>query len=133
MKKVLVAALAMTLSCSVIALGQDTGKASKKSKSSAGNTQTLTGYVTDKKCSSDPAKAKDAACVKTCLNGGDTMAFLNDKDQSVWTVKNPDALKGHEGHHVSVKAAVDSTDNSITVQGKPKMVKEQGSSAKPSA
>ena len=34
----------------------------------------------------------------------DGKTFTNDKDQKAWTVQNPEALKGHEGHHVSVKA-----------------------------
>jgi len=36
----------------------------------------------------------------------DGKTFTNDKDQKAWTVRNPEALKGHEGHHVSVKAHV---------------------------
>ena len=36
----------------------------------------------------------------------DGKTFTNDKDQKAWTVQNPEALKGHEGHHVSVKAHV---------------------------
>ena len=30
------------------------------------------------------------------------MVIVTDKDQKVLTVDNPDALKGHEGHHIAV-------------------------------
>ena len=30
------------------------------------------------------------------------MVVVTDSDQKVLTVENPDALKGHEGHHVAV-------------------------------
>jgi hypothetical protein len=36
----------------------------------------------------------------------DGKTFTNDKDQKAWTIQNPEALKGHEGHHISVKAHV---------------------------
>jgi hypothetical protein len=31
-----------------------------------------------------------------------------DMDQKAWTVQNLEALKGHEGHHISVKAQMSS-------------------------
>ena len=40
--------------------------------------------------------------------------IVNDKDKSVMSVKNPDMLKGHEGHHVKVKAEVN-PDNSLHI------------------
>ncbi len=141
MKRAIVATLAMLLSMGTFAIGQDTSgaasstdttKSTTKSKKSAAKTQTLTGVVTDEKCAKDPQKAKDSACAKMCIQGGSAMVLVSDKDQSVWTVKNPDALKGHEGHHVSVRANVNSADNSIQVVGKPKMVKDKASSAKAS-
>jgi pentapeptide MXKDX repeat protein len=32
----------------------------------------------------------------------DGKMFASDKDNKTWTVSNPEALKGHEGHHVTV-------------------------------
>ena len=34
------------------------------------------------------------------------MALVTDEGQKVLTVSNPDALQGHEGHHVEVKGEV---------------------------
>jgi hypothetical protein len=32
--------------------------------------------------------------------------IVTDKDQKVLMVDNPDALKGHEGHHIAVMGSV---------------------------
>ena len=45
----------------------------------------------------------------------DGKTFTDDKDQKAWTVRNPEALKGHEGHHVSVKARVHADKGEIHV------------------
>lgn len=37
---------------------------------------------------------------------GENYTFVNDKDKSSWSIMNPDAVKGHEGHHVEVSAHV---------------------------
>ncbi|PYX50944.1 MAG: hypothetical protein DMG76_33375 [Acidobacteria bacterium] len=46
---------------------------------------------------------------------GDKITFVADKDQKSWAVENPEALKGHEGHHVQVKAHVDVDKGSIHI------------------
>ena len=37
---------------------------------------------------------------------GDKVTFIADKDKKSWDVVNPEALKGHDGHHVEVSAHV---------------------------
>jgi hypothetical protein len=46
---------------------------------------------------------------------GDKITFVADNDQKSWSVENPEALKGHEGHHVQVKAHVDADKGSIHI------------------
>jgi len=46
---------------------------------------------------------------------GDKITFVADKDQKSWAVENPEALKGHEGHRVQVKANVDADKGSIHI------------------
>jgi hypothetical protein len=46
---------------------------------------------------------------------GDKITFVADKDQKAWAVENPEALKGHEGHHLQVKAHLDTDKGSIHV------------------
>jgi hypothetical protein len=45
----------------------------------------------------------------------DGKMFTSDKDNKSWTISNPEAVKGHEGHHVTVKANVDAGKNEIHV------------------
>ena len=45
----------------------------------------------------------------------DGKSFTSDKDGKSWTIENPDAVKGHEGHDVKVRAHVDAANNSIHV------------------
>jgi hypothetical protein len=56
------------------------------------------------------AKAAPAAPLKTIKGtvkaDGDKLTFVSDKDSKSWEVVNPEALKGHEGHHVAVSAHV---------------------------
>ena len=81
---------------------------------------TWTGVVSDTKCG---AAMHDAGCVKKCVEAGQKLAFVNDADKSVLEVANPEALKGHEGHHVKVKGTVDG--NVLTVSS-VSMLKDQG-------
>jgi hypothetical protein len=36
----------------------------------------------------------------------DGKMFVSDKDGKSWNITNPDAVKGHEGHHVTLTAHV---------------------------
>ncbi len=54
----------------------------------------------------------------------DGKMFVSDKDNKTWTVSNPEALKGHEGHHVTVKVHVDAAKNEIQVSS-VKMAKDE--------
>ena len=56
----------------------------------------------------DDTKAdKSAKAVKvTGKISDDGKAFVSDKDGKSWTINNPEAVKGHEGHHVTLTAHV---------------------------
>jgi hypothetical protein len=56
---------------------------------------------------------------------GDKVMFVSDDDQKSWDVMNPETLKGHEGHHVQLKAHVYEDKNAIHVMS-VKMMKEKG-------
>lgn len=45
----------------------------------------------------------------------DGKTFVSDKDGKTWTITNPEAVKGHEGHHVVLKAHVSADSNSVDV------------------
>lgn len=45
----------------------------------------------------------------------DGKTFVSDKDGKSWTISNPDAVKGHEGHHVVLKAHVSADKDEVEV------------------
>ena len=97
MRKILSISLAV---CFVLALtsmvyADDTGKSA-----------TVKGWVSDDKCGAKGANAKAEACTKKCLDAGAKMVVVTDGDQKILLVDNPDALKGHEGHHIAVTGTV---------------------------
>ena len=65
-------------------------------------------------------KDKSSAAAEKTIQGtvkaeGDKLTLVSDKDQKAWVVENPEVLKGHEGHHVQVKAHVDAATRTIHV------------------
>jgi hypothetical protein len=77
------------------------------SVSFAGDAQTVNGWVSDSKCGAKGANAGAEACTKKCIGAGARPVVVSDKDQTVLTVDNPDALKEHYGHHVAVTGHID--------------------------
>jgi hypothetical protein len=67
-----------------------------------GKSTTVNGWVSDDKCGVKGANDKAEACTKKCLAAGAKMVIVTDGDSKVLAVDNQDALKGHEGHHISV-------------------------------
>lgn len=100
MKKLLVLCLAV---CFVSAL-------SAAAFDDMGKNTTVNGWVSDSKCGAKGANASAEACTKKCLEAGAKMVIVTDKDQKVLTVENPDALKGHEGHHIAVTGHIKGDD-----------------------
>src|SRR5690242_4458676 len=65
----------------------------------------MSGWVSDEKCG--VKDIDNADCAKKCAEAGGKLVFVTEKDKSVLNVDNQDALKGHEGHYVSVTGSVD--------------------------
>jgi hypothetical protein len=86
MKKFLVVVLGMAIALSVSAFAQDSTGMGKSDK--------------------DAAAAPQKSLKGTIKADGDKYTFVSDKDQKSWDVVNPETLKGHEGHHVELKAHV---------------------------
>lgn len=95
MKALLAVTLVLCVMLSMTAVAQNTPKAmGQKDKASAAPEKTIEGTV----------KAE-----------GDQITFVSDKDKKTWKVENPEVLKGHEGHHVQVKAHVYADKGSIHI------------------
>jgi hypothetical protein len=93
MKKLMIVSFAMTLLMSVVTLAQygaqqpDAGKSGTSMKAVS-----ITGTISD-----------------------DGKMFVGDKDGKSWTISNPDAVKGHEGHHVILQAQVNADKGEVHV------------------
>jgi hypothetical protein len=62
--------------------------------------------VTQDSMKQDNMAGSSAKAVKVTGNiSADGKSFV-DKDGKSWTIQNPDAIKGHEGHHVTLTAHV---------------------------
>jgi hypothetical protein len=60
-----------------------------------------------------PTSTKAASIMGKISDDGKT--FVSDKDGKSWTISNPDAVKGHEGHHVTLKAHVSADTSEVEV------------------
>jgi hypothetical protein len=75
--------------------------------SNTGKRLNLVGWIGDQRCSAKLAKAStvnesDIKCVKACIDRGEKVVFIDERDKAVIAIHNPEAVKGHEGHHVAV-------------------------------
>jgi hypothetical protein len=61
------------------------------------------------------ADASKKAIKVTGKVSDDGKTFVSDKDSKSWTITNPDAVKGHEGHHVTLTAHVYADKNEVHV------------------
>lgn len=73
---------------------------------SMGKSATVKGWIVDDKCGAKAAHDGNEACTKKCLAAGAKMVVVQDGDQKVLQVENPDALKEHIGHHIAVTGTV---------------------------
>jgi len=94
MKRLLILAVALSVMLTVAGFAQDMSKDSGMAKAAAAPLKNIKGTVTA---------------------DGDKLTFVSDKDKKSWEVANPEALKGHEGHHVEVSAHVYADKNQIHV------------------
>ena len=96
MRKLFVVALALAILAGIAVAQSDMGK--------------------DQSMKNDTSASAPLKTIKgTVKTEGDKVSFVSDKDSKSWDVVNPEALKGHEGHHVQVSAHVYTDKNQIHV------------------
>ena len=83
MKKLITVFFAFSLLMCGVTVAQDTMKQDHMKSDKAAKEVKITGKISD-----------------------DGKSFVNDKDSKSWTISNPEAVKGHEGHHVTLSAHV---------------------------
>jgi hypothetical protein len=97
MKKLILISSALALVASLLAFAQE---AAKPGEMKPATTQ-----------------AEKALAKAVSLSGkisADGKTFV-DKDNKNWTVINPEAVKGHEGHEVTLQAQVDAAKNELHI------------------
>lgn len=104
MRKVLVICLAVSFVFALSALAFD----------DMGKSTTVNAWVSDAKCGAKGANAGAEACTKKCVAAGEKMVLVTDGDNKVIAVENQDALKGHEGHHVTVTGTMEKDSMKVT-------------------
>jgi hypothetical protein len=93
MKKLMTISFVLALLMSAVAVAQYGAQPPDNSKSSMSmKAVSVTGTISD-----------------------DGKMFVSDKDNKSWTISNPAAVKGHEGHHVILRAQVDADKNAVHV------------------
>ena len=120
MKKIYAAVFACLLGMSLLGFAQDTS-----SQTSTSTDKTVT--KAEKKEAKAAEKGKDMRLTGWVKEEAGKTVFVNDKDKQSWDISNPDAVKGHEGHHVRVKAKLDEANHSLTVDKLTMMKKSKQS------
>ncbi len=65
-----------------------------------------------------------SADVKKNIAGGANYVFVDDASKQVWKIDNPEAVKGHEGHHISFNGGMDKVSMTVHI-GTITMLKNQ--------
>jgi hypothetical protein len=104
MKKILIMVFSFIVLASLGGWAQtNSQKSEKNSTATSGKTMTMTGTVSS-----------------------DGKMFVSDKDNKSWKIDNPEALKAHEGHHVSVTANADPATDTLHVDSVKMLGKAKG-------
>ena len=80
----------------------------------AADASKINGWISDSMCGAKHA-GSGAACVKKCIEGGLAPVFVDEARKAVWTIDNPDAVKGFYGDHVTITATADDAKKSVHI------------------
>ena len=120
MKRVLTIAFAFLFSFALALAAQTTGGAAQSDDNAAkqdkdAQKQNKKIAKAEKKEAKAAEKGKAMRLTGWIRDEGGKPVFENDKDKQTWAISNPEAVKGHEGHHVKVKAKIDEAGHSLTI------------------
>ena len=102
MKRLMFATVAVVVLLAFSVYAQDTSQGASGQTSGQSSTS-----------STKTAKPPLRTIAGTISDDGKT--FTADKDKKQWTLKNPEDVKGHEGHHVKLQAHVYADTNELHV------------------
>jgi hypothetical protein len=81
---------------------------------SAADSSTIHGWISDSMCGAKHA-GSGAACVKKCIEGGMSPVFVDEQKKAVWSIDNPDAVKGYYGEKVAIHGTTDVDKKSVHI------------------
>ena len=128
MKTLLGLTLAMILATPLVALAQDSSAPSGSGQDST-RTQSNDSSMNQGDDSSMKHGAAKSGGVKGTISQ-DGKSLVGDTDGKSWTIANPDAVKGHEGHHVELKGSADASTGEIQVTSVKMLKGEKGAMKK---
>jgi hypothetical protein len=142
MKKLLGFSLAMVLALPLMAMAQSSSSQSQDPAAEpSGSTQTNSNATRQNDSSqgsmagqNDSSMGKGSHAAKSGMVKGtigqDGKTLTSDTDGKTWTIANPDAVKGHEGHHVELKGSTDASTGEIQVTSVKMLKAEKGAMKK---
>lgn len=80
----------------------------------AADSSSVTGWITDAMCGAKHA-GTGSACAKKCIQGGESPVFVDAQKKAVWSIDNPDAVKGYYGEKVTIQATTDADKKSVHI------------------
>jgi hypothetical protein len=95
----------------------------------AANVVKVNGWVSDSQCGAAHGRSgPNPSCVSKCIAKGAKPVFVDDAKNQVWTIDNPDAVKGHYGEHIIASAVIDPATKAVHIVGVTKLA-DQGKPA----
>jgi hypothetical protein len=128
MKKLLGLSLAMVLALPLMALAQSSSSQSQDPAAQPSSSSQGTMGQNDSSMGKGSHAAKSGAVKGTISQDGKSL--VSDTDGKSWTIANPDAVKGHEGHHVELKGSTDASTGEIQVTSVKMLKGEKGAMKK---
>jgi hypothetical protein len=80
----------------------------------AADSTKINGWISDSMCGAKHV-GSGADCVKKCIKGGMAPVFVDEGKKAVWTIDNPDSVKGFYGDHVTITATADEDKKSVHI------------------
>ncbi len=137
MKKLLGLTITMILALPLMALAQNSQSSQSPTQNSTDSTQGTPTSGQNDSSMGQGSMGKGSHSAKSGSVKGtisqDGKSLTSDTDGKSWTIANPDAVKGHEGHHVELKGSTDASSGEIQVTSVKMLKGEKGAMKKDSS
>ena len=66
-----------------------------------------TGWLSDAKCAANGAKESHKGCAMKCVEAGQAIVFVNEKDKKVFNLDNPEKIKSLLGDRIKLSGTLE--------------------------